>query len=49
MDFVAELWRFMRTRKKFWLLPMIVVFAIVGALLVATESSALAPFFYTLF
>jgi competence protein ComGC len=49
MDFVVELWRFMRTRKKFWLLPMIVVFAIMGALLVMTQSSALAPFIYTLF
>jgi Family of unknown function (DUF5989) len=49
MDFVVELWRFMRTRKKFWLLPMILVFAIMGALLVITQSSALAPFIYTLF
>ena len=49
MDFVVELWRFMRTRKKFWLLPMIVVFAIMGALLVMTQGSALAPFIYTLF
>jgi hypothetical protein len=49
MDFVAELWRFMRTRKKFWLLPMILVFAIMGALLVIAQSSAIAPFIYTLF
>ena len=49
MDFVAELWRFMRTRKKFWLLPMILVFAIMGALLAITQSSAIAPFIYTLF
>ena len=49
MDFVAELWRFMRARKKFWLLPMILVFAIVGALVVMTQGSALAPFIYTLF
>jgi len=49
MDFVTELWRFMRTRKKFWLLPMILVFAIMGALLVITQSSAIAPFIYTLF
>ena len=47
MDFVAELWRFMRARKKFWLLPMILVFAIMGALLVITQSSAIAPFIYT--
>ena len=49
MDFLAELWRFLRIRKKFWLLPMILVFAIMGALLVITQSSALAPFIYTLF
>jgi competence protein ComGC len=49
MDFLAELWRFLRTRKKFWLLPMILVFAIMGALLVITQSSAIAPFIYTLF
>jgi competence protein ComGC len=49
MDFLVELWRFMRARKKFWLLPMIVVFTIMGALLVITQSSALAPFIYTLF
>jgi competence protein ComGC len=49
MDFVAELWRFMRARKKFWLLPMVVVFAIMGVLLVVAESGARAPFIYTLF
>ena len=49
MDFVAELWRFMQARKKFWLLPMILVFAIMGVLLMVTQGSALAPFIYTLF
>ena len=49
MEFVAELWRFMRARKKFWLLPMILVFAIMGVLLMVTQGSALAPFIYTLF
>jgi competence protein ComGC len=49
MDFVTELWRFMRARKKFWLLPMIVVFAIMGALLMITQSTALAPFIYAPF
>jgi len=39
----------MRARKKFWLLPMIVMFVIMGALLVITQNSALAPFLYTLF
>ena len=49
MSFVAELWRFMRARKKFWLLPMILVFAIMGVLLMMTQGSALTPFIYTLF
>jgi hypothetical protein len=49
MSFVAELWRFMRARKKFWLLPMILVFAIMGVLIIMTQGSALAPFIYTLF
>jgi len=49
MEFVAELWRFLRARKKFWLLPMILVFAIVGTLIVMTQGSAVAPFIYTLF
>ena len=49
MDFVAELWRFLRARKKFWLLPMILVFAITGMLVMMTQGSALAPFIYTLF
>jgi competence protein ComGC len=49
MDFVAELWRFMRARKKFWLLPMILVFAIMGVLVRVTQGSVLAPFIYTLF
>lgn len=49
MNFVAELWRFMRARKKFWLLPMILVFAVMGTLLAMTQSAALAPFVYTLF
>ena len=49
MSFIAELWRFMRARKKFWLLPMILVFAIMGALFVMAQGSAIAPFIYTLF
>jgi len=49
MNFVAELWRFMRVRKKLWLLPMILVFSVIGALLLVTQSAALAPFIYTLF
>jgi competence protein ComGC len=49
MDFVVELWRFLRTRKKFWLLPMIVVFVLAAVLVVLAQSSAIAPFIYTLF
>ncbi len=46
---VRELWNFMKTRKKFWLVPVIVVMVLVGALLVFAESSVLAPFIYTIF
>ena len=49
MDFVEELWRFLRVRKKFWLLPIIMMMALVGGLLVMTQGSAIAPFMYTLF
>ncbi len=48
-SFLKELWAFMRERKKFWLLPIIVVLVLFGALLVLTEGSAVAPFIYTLF
>jgi len=44
-----ELWAFMRVRKKWWLLPIIVVMLFVGALLVFAQSSVLAPFIYTIF
>ena len=46
---VGELWAFMKIRKKFWLLPIIVVMVLVGALLVFAQGSALAPFIYTIF
>jgi hypothetical protein len=46
---VAELWGFMRVRKKFWLLPILMVLLILGALLVFAQGSALAPFIYTIF
>jgi hypothetical protein len=49
MSFLVELWRFLRVRKKFWLLPIIFFTAIFGALLILAESSAVAPFIYTLF
>jgi hypothetical protein len=48
-EFVVELWAFMRARKKFWLLPIITILVLVGALVVLTQGSAVAPFIYTLF
>jgi len=46
---LRELWAFMRERKKWWLLPVIVVLVLVGALLVFAQGSVLAPFIYTIF
>ena len=46
---MRELWAFMRVRKKWWLLPVIIVLLLVGVLLVFAEGSALAPFIYTIF
>ena len=48
-EFVMELWAFMKERKKFWLLPIIIVLVALGALIVLTQGSAVAPFIYTLF
>ena len=48
-EFVLELWAFMRERKKFWLLPIVLVLVLVGTLIVLTQGSAVAPFIYTLF
>ena len=49
MDLLAELWAFMNVRKKWWLLPLILVMLGVGTLLVFAQGSALAPFIYTIF
>ena len=46
---VGELWAFMRERKKFWMLPILVLLLLVGSLLVLAKGSALAPFIYTIF
>ena len=46
---VMEFWHFLKVRKKWWLLPIVVVMAVVGALLVFAQGSALAPFIYTIF
>ena len=49
MSFLAELWAYMRTRKKFWLLPILIVLLVLGGLIVLAQGSAVAPFIYTLF
>ena len=49
MEFLAELWAFMRVRKKFWLLPILAVLLLVGGLLVVVNSSAVTQFVYTVF
>ncbi len=49
MSFLKELWKFLRTRKKFWLFPIFLMMAILGALIVLAQGSAIAPFIYTLF
>jgi len=46
---IGELWDFMRHRKKLWLLPILIILFLVGALIVFAQSSALAPFIYTIF
>lgn len=48
-EFILELWSFMKERKKFWLLPILVVLLLFGSLIVLTQGSAVAPFIYTLF
>jgi hypothetical protein len=49
LSLFAELWAFLRSRKKFWLLPIIVVMLLFGGLLILAQTSAIAPFIYTLF
>lgn len=49
MFFLKELWSYMKERKKFWLIPIILILFLMGALLFLTEGSAVAPFIYTLF
>lgn len=49
LELLADLWAFMRERKKFWLAPIIVVLILLGALIVFAQGSSLAPFIYTLF
>ena len=49
LSFAQELWGFLRERKKFWLLPIIMMAALLGGLIVLSQGSAVAPFIYTLF
>ena len=49
MEFLNELWAFLRIRKKLWLAPIIIVMLILGSLLILAKGSVVAPFIYTLF
>jgi len=49
ISLIKELWAFMRARKKYWLLPILVMMALLGGLLVLTQGSVVAPFIYTIF
>jgi len=49
MEFLRDLWKYIRERKKLWLIPLIVILLIFGLLIVLSSGSALAPFIYTLF
>lgn len=49
LDLIKDLWAFMKVRKKFWLAPIIIVLLLLGALIVLSQGSAVAPFIYTLF
>jgi hypothetical protein len=49
IDLISDLWAFLKERKKFWLLPIILILLLLGALIVFTQGSAIAPFIYTLF
>ena len=49
LDFLQDLWDFMKVRKKFWMAPIIIVMLLLGGLIVLSQGSAIAPFIYTLF
>ncbi|EDZ60115.1 conserved hypothetical protein [Candidatus Pelagibacter sp. HTCC7211] len=49
MDFIKEFWQFIKVRKKYWLLPILIVLVIFGGLIVLSQGSAIAPFIYTIF
>jgi fluoride ion exporter CrcB/FEX len=48
-SFLREFWLFLRERKKYWLLPVLIVMSVLGGLIVLTQGSAIAPFIYTVF
>ncbi|MEC7137198.1 MAG: DUF5989 family protein [Pseudomonadota bacterium] len=49
MEFLKEFWEFLRERKKYWLLPIIIILALFGVLIVLSQGSVVAPFIYTIF
>jgi hypothetical protein len=49
MSFLKEFWEFLKVRKKYWLLPVIIVLVLFGVLIVLSQGSALTPFIYTIF
>ena len=49
MDFLKEFWEFLKVRKKYWLLPIIIMLALFGGLIILSQGSAVAPFIYTIF
>ena len=49
MDFLIEFWEFLKVRKKYWLLPILLVLVSIGGLIVLSQGSAVAPFIYTIF
>ncbi len=49
MNFIKEFWEFLKIRKKYWLLPIIIILVLFGGLIVLTKGSAVAPFIYTIF
>ncbi len=49
MSFIIEIWAFLRFRKKYWLVPLLLLLALFGAIIVLSQGTAIAPFIYTLF
>jgi|TARA_Y100001949_G_C15876250_1_gene281750 hypothetical protein len=49
MEFLKEFWEFLKVRKKYWLLPIIIVLVLFGGLIILSQGSAIAPFIYTIF